>query len=95
VHGFFQASIALARAAVESGLNQHIKRKLGAIPETELARKIDTAARLNLVSPAGAKLAHGVRKTARDVLHRKPAKDNLAFDTIMQARGFLKELFGD
>jgi hypothetical protein len=95
VHGFFQASIALARSAVESGLNQHIKRRLGAIPATPLADKIDAAARFKLISPAGAKLAHDVRKTARDVLHRKPVKDSFAFETIVQARGFLKELLAD
>lgn len=93
IHGFFQASIALARAAVEAGLNEHLQRRLGAVPGADLVKKIDLAARFKLVTLAGADLGHAVRKNARDVLHRKPAKDGLAFDTIVQARGFLKELY--
>ena len=93
IYGFFQASIALSRAALESGLNDHLAKKLGKLPEVELAQKINQAARLKLVSAAGARHANNVRIAARDVLHRKPAKENTAFDVLVQSRGFLGELY--
>jgi len=93
IYGFFQASIALCRAALEAGLNEHLERRLGAVPAQDLVDKIDAAQRLRLISGQGAHLAHEVRTTARSVLHRKPVKSNLAFDTLVQSRGFLKELY--
>ena len=93
IYGFFQASIALSRAALEAGLNDSLREKLGKIPEVELAQKINQAARLKLVSAAGASLANSGRIAARDVLHRKPAKENTAFDALVQSRGFLGELY--
>jgi len=93
IYGFFQASVALSRTAVEAGLNEHLRRTLGAVPPQDLVDKINCAERFKLVTPHAAQLAHGVRKAARDVLHRKPAKQGLAFDTLVQARGFLKELY--
>lgn len=32
IYGFFQASIALCRAALEAGLNEHLERRLGSVP---------------------------------------------------------------
>jgi len=93
IYGFFQATIALCRAALEAGLNEHLERRLGRVPAQDLVDKIDAAQRLQLISGQGAHLAHEVRKTARNVLHRKPAKSNLAFDTLVQTRGFLQELY--
>ena len=93
IYGFFQASIALSRAALETGLNDHLRKKLRKVPEVELAKNIGQAARLKLVSPAAASLASGVRIAAREVLHRKPAKENNAFDVLVQSRVFLMELY--
>lgn len=93
IYGFFQASIVLCRAALEAGLNHHLERKLGTIPNMDLADKIQSALRFKLVTAPAATLAHGVRKSARDVLHRKPAKQTLAFATLVRTRGFLMELY--
>jgi len=93
IYGFFPGSIALCRAALEAGLSEHMKRRLGSDSTLDLMKKIDAAARLHLISNRDAGLGHAVRKTANDVLHRKPVKERLAFDTIVQTRGFLKELY--
>lgn len=93
IYGFFQASIALSRAALEAGLNEHIGRKFGPVSQMELAKKIDLASRWKLVSGQSASMAHDVRRAARRVLHQEPVKENLAFDTLVRARGVLKNLF--
>jgi hypothetical protein len=79
IHGFFQASTALSRAALEAGINEHLKGKLGAVPNTDL---IDIA-----------RLAHEVRKAGGNVLHKSPAPEKLAFDTLISARKILMNLY--
>lgn len=93
IFGFFQASIVLCRAAVEAGLNDHLRRKLLVLPTLDLAEKIDAAERFRLIPPDTAQFAHAVREEANNVLHRKPAKETVAFDTLVRSRGFLGELF--
>ena len=95
IYGFFQASIALSRAALEAGLNDHLRKTVGTIPEVDLATKVKKAAEYKLVSAASASLGHAVRISAREVLHQKPANENSAFDTLVQARGFLMELYAE
>jgi hypothetical protein len=94
IYGFFQGSTALCRSALESGLDEHLKRKLGTAPHQTLDDKIATAARLKLISPQAADLGQTVRKTANKALHGALVKANLAFDTLVQTRGFVKELYG-
>ena len=64
IYGFFQASIALCRAALELGLNHLFKRRMGAIPDMLLA-----------------------------IRSAKPAGEKLAFDTLVNSRGILRELY--
>jgi hypothetical protein len=93
IYGFFQASIALSRAALEAGLNEYFRRKLGSVPHIELANKIDQAGRWRLIGGEYTSMAHEVRRIASRVLHQQPVKENPAFDTLVKTRGVLKELF--
>ena len=93
IYGFFQASIALCRAAVESGLNEHWRRRFGDVSELNLAEKIDRAEKFRLINHDAAIMARKVKDAARKVLHQKPAKTSLAFDTLVLARGFLKSIY--
>ena len=54
IYGFFQASIALCRAALEAGLNDHFQRKTGATPQMDLSGKIK-GAELEAHKPKGGK----------------------------------------
>jgi len=93
IYGFFQGSTALCRSALESGLDEHLKRKLGTAPH-RLDNKIKTAARFKLISPQAAVLGDDVRKAANKAVHGTLVNANLAFDTLVQTRGFVKELYG-
>lgn len=95
LYGFFQASIALSRAALEAGVNDHLKWKLLAVPEVDLVEKINQAARFNLLSSHNAVLANEVRTSANAVLHEQPATEQLSFDTLVKARGILLELYAE
>jgi len=93
IYGFLQASTALSRAALEAGINEHLKGKLGAVPNTDLIDKLNQLERFKLITADIAHLAHDVRKAGGNVLHKSPAPDKLAFDTLISARKILKKLY--
>jgi len=93
IYGFFQGSIALSRAALESGLNRHMERKLGSVRPMELKVNIEKSHLFKLISGGAAQLAEKVRKSANQVLHSKPATEALAFDVLVAVRGVLGELY--
>ena len=93
IYGFFHASTALSRAALEIGLNENLKRRIGWLGEdTTLVSKIRKAAEKNLINPKTSQLALKVVKAGNSVLHKKPASEKLAFDTLKSAREVLLEL---
>jgi len=93
VYGLFQGSIALSRAALEAGLNRYIEFKLGAVPPMDLKDKIEKAAQFKLIRGETASLGQEVRRLSNQVLHSKPASENMAFDALVAARGVLQELY--
>jgi hypothetical protein len=93
IHGFFQASTALSRAALEAGINEHLKAKLGRVPNAELVAKIDQLERFKVIRADVSKEAHLVRKAGGFVLHRSPAPEKLAYETLLEARRVLMELY--
>ena len=94
IYGSFEASIALSRAALEAGLNEYLKRRLGAVPSQKLIEKVKKANLWKLLTSVSAGMAEDVSKAAGMVLHQRPAKsDQLAFDTLVRARGVLRELY--
>jgi len=95
LYGFFQGSTALSRAAMEAGLNDHLKRKLGSVPDVSLNQKVRQAARFSMISAPTEGMANEVIAAAGMVLHDSPTSGSLAFDTLSRARGGLKELYGE
>ena len=93
LHGFFQAGVALSRAALEAGLDDQIRRKLTSLPTMKLGEKIDRAARLNFISAAQAGLAKEVSRVAGMVLHKKPVTEKQAFDTLIRTRNILLQMY--
>ncbi len=93
IYGFFQASIALCRAALEAGLSEHFERKTGATPQMDLSRKIKGAVKFKLIDSKEEELAERIRKAGNRVLHEQSVTEKLAFDNIRNAREFLAELY--
>ncbi len=90
--GFFQASVALMRAAIEAGLNERLKQKLHRVPEVDLVQKINQAARFKLISGESQRFAHEVRDKANKVVHGRNTSDQDAFDLLVKTRQTLLEL---
>jgi len=96
IYGFFLAAIALARAALEAGLNRRLGIVVPLAKDKTLYEKIECAARSSpqLLSPETASLAHNVRTAANEVLHDEPTmQQDQAFGVLVQTRGVLKELY--
>jgi hypothetical protein len=93
LHGFFQGSTALSRAAMESGINELLARQLGAVPKLDLVEKLRQLERFKLLDSSVARSAHEVRKAGGNVLHRSPAPEKLAFETLIKAREVLMKLY--
>ena len=94
IYGFFQASAALSRAALESGLSEHLMDRLRYVPDMNLSMKIEKAAQFKQISAKSAFLANGVRVAANKVLHNKPASEGQALRYLTNARAVLAELYG-
>jgi hypothetical protein len=93
IHGFFQASTALSRAALEAGINECLRLKFGSVPNVDLVAKIDQLERFKAIRADVAREAHMVRKAGGTVLHRSPAPEKLAYQTLLKARRILMELY--
>jgi hypothetical protein len=93
LHGFFQGSTALSRAAMEAGINELLSRRLGAVPSIDLVEKLRQLERFKLLDPETAREAHEVRKAGGNVLHCSPAPEKLAFDILLKARRVLMKLY--
>lgn len=93
IYGFYQATTALSRAAMESGLNEHLKHRLTYVPDVNLSVKIEKAAHFNLMSTKAALMANRVRVNANQVLHAQPASENKALQSLNDVREVLAELY--
>lgn len=96
LYGFFQASTALFRTALETGLRDFCVRKLGAKPGigVDLDDLITQAVRFHLLSQESGAMATRVRKIANRVVHDKPIDEGQAFEVLVQTRRVLEEIYG-
>lgn len=92
--GLFQASIALARSALEESLKRHLKeRGLPMLAQSdELLALLRAAALSKLLDSSLLQSAHDVRKAANDVLHGSLRGDLDALDVLIKARKVLDAL---
>ena len=93
LHGFYQGSTALSRAAMEAGINELLSRQLGTAPSIDLVEKLRKLERFKLLDSSTAREAHEVRKAGGSVLHRSPAPEKLAFEILLKARHVLMKLY--
>ena len=78
IHGFWNSSVALSRAALELGLKQQLKSRLaGLIPtEDDLQWLLEYANQFKVIDDARFELGDKVRKTGNKVLHGSQADSN-------------------
>lgn len=93
LHGFFQGSVALSRAALEAGINELLLRRLGAVPNVDLVDKLRQLDRFHLLDPKLTDDAHSVRRAGGTVLHRSPAREDISLETLIKARRVLMKLY--
>ena len=89
--GFWDASVALSRAAVEQGLRQAVKERFNQNLKT-LRELIDAGLLLGLLDNPGKDRAGKVVDTGNRVLHRQPVDETEAWDVLWAARGVLLHL---
>jgi hypothetical protein len=96
LYGFFQASTALFRTALETGLRDFCVRKLGSKPGVGVVLDdlITRALRFHLLSQESGAMATGVRKIANRVVHDEPIDEGQAFEVLVQTRRVLEEIYG-
>jgi hypothetical protein len=93
LHGFFQGSIALSRAALESGINELLRRQLGSTPVVDLVDKLKQLERFRMLDLTTTNDAHAIGKAGSAVLHKSPSTEQLAFDTLVRTRRVLMKLY--
>lgn len=93
IFGFWQSTVALARAAVEEGLKERVEERLRP-RKTKLCELVTTAIRLKILDDANGTMASRVEVAGNLVLHGKPLGDREAWDTLVAARGILSHLYG-
>lgn len=89
--GFWDASVALSRAAVEQGLRQAVKERLSRNLE-KLPDLVNASLRWELLDRPRADLADKVVSAGNRILHSNPADETEAWDVLCAARGVLLHL---
>jgi len=84
--GLFQASIALARSALEESLKEHFN---AATQSDELLALLRAATLSKLLDGSLLQSAHEVRKAGNAVLHGKRCGDQDAFNVLIKTRSVL------
>ena len=95
IQGLDQASIALARAALEAALKKRLGDTLG--KDAVAREKLDTlikewAPRTRTLTAAQQKEARRIQVVANRVLHEKPTDERTAFEVLQAARGLVLHL---
>jgi len=86
VYGFWDASVAMSRAAIESALRPALKERAGQSPDT-LREVVAASLRWGILDKPSREMADKVVPAANRVLHRKPAGEAEAWDTLCASRG--------
>jgi Domain of unknown function (DUF4145) len=93
LYGLFQASTALFRTALETGLRESFDRKMGPVPGAKLYQMIADAEQQGLVSAHISSMADDVRKAANEVIHKTPITEQQEFDVLVKTRCVLEEFY--
>ena len=100
LYGFFQASVAMTRSALENGLDQSLKGKFGheadkALRDLKLHKKINAASNYKLLTGPARVCANRVRIDGNQAVHDQPKSESVALERLHDVRKVLNELFRD
>ncbi len=89
--GLFQATVALAGAAMEHALRERVP--YADVNSWLLDDLITAAGRFKILNTGSFQLAKQVQRARNHVLHGTPCESEAAFDTLASARGVLEALY--
>ncbi|MGA2263711.1 MAG: DUF4145 domain-containing protein [Acidobacteriota bacterium] len=92
VFGFWQASIALSRTAVEAALKEKVDRHFVSACDS-LIKLISAAEKTRVLDHAASEMAYQVAKHGNEVLHGTPQGEDVAWTTLTGARGVLGYIY--
>ena len=92
VFGFWHASIAFSRAALEAALRERIEGELGQ-SRTKLRYLITTGRRLGFLDGLHEAMADRVAEAGNRVLHEEPADEKVAWSVLREGRSVLIHLY--
>jgi len=92
IFGFWDASVALSRAALEDALRIATRERSIAVSQ-DLRHLVKHAGVHGLLDRPTTDFANDVRSAANRVLHGRPAKEEEAWDVLCKARGVLEHLY--
>ena len=92
IFGFPDASVAFCRAALEQGLHEVVREKLGQ-SLGKLSELLRLADRARILDKPSSHLAERVASAGNRVLHGKPIGEREAWNVLCAARGVLETLF--
>jgi hypothetical protein len=94
VYGFWGASVAMSRAALEQGLKEKVSGSSGVSgTRFELSDLVEAAGRLRLTDGATLGLADQVRVTGNRVIHARTSSHEEAWDTLTATRAVLMAIY--
>jgi len=94
VFGFWNASVALSRAAVEQALREKVESRVS-LKNPKLCDLVTAAYRLKLLDDEHQRLASQVELVGNKVVHGKPSNDRESWVTLSDARQVLDHIYGD
>lgn len=93
LHGLFQASAAMSRAALEQGLKENLGRQGGDNDFIKFKDLVKEATRCNLLDKGLSDMMVETAKQANRVLHEGPTDHDGALQVLTEVRGYLKQLY--
>jgi hypothetical protein len=93
IAGYWHASVALSRAALEEALREKVRETGLGIEAYELKALINAAHRTAILDDAHLQLTREVQTVGNNVLHGTTVDDQQAWDVLCAVRGVLRHLF--
>lgn len=94
IYGFWAASVALSRAALEQALKEAVTKASGSPTfEAKLSKLVESAQRLRLADPATLSLVDQVRMAGNRAVHNRASDQCEAWDTLTAMRAVILDLY--
>jgi len=92
VYGFYQASVAMSRAALEQAMKERLAHQ-GTGIFIKFQDLVDEAKKWRILDDKTARAVRDTAMKADSVLHVEPTDKNGALDVLIEARGLLQQIY--